>query len=45
MSALPAVEDQVAAPVLEAVHVRKYFPIRATSFFTRAKTVQAVDDF
>ncbi len=43
MSASPHSEDQ--APVLEAVHVRKYFPVRATNIFSAPKTVQAVDDF
>ena len=37
--------NEVQAPVLEAVHVRKYFPVRATNIFSAPKTVQAVDDF
>ena len=45
MNALPHVETQATPSVLEAVHVRKYFPVRTTSLFGASKTVQAVDDF
>jgi peptide/nickel transport system ATP-binding protein len=45
MSDLPQVEMQAVTPVLEAVHLRKYFPGRGASFFNAPKSVQAVDDF
>ena len=45
MSVAPQTETQVTSPVLEAVHVRKYFPVRTTSLLGSSKMVQAVDDF
>ncbi len=43
MSDLPQGETQV--PVLEAVHVRKFFPVRSTRFLRPPRAIQAVDDF